>query len=245
MSEVQLRWRNLRTSFARELSAQKQGRSGQGAVKRRKYVYYEQLQFLKTTLEERATTSDQALIQAENRQDNDSDASEAEEDNESQMSPAFAITNPIRRQRGKKETFEESLLNILAEKKEEIDEDKLFLLSLLPPLKKLNTRQKFEAKIDLLRFASKWESVALTPPAPDPQPSLCPHPLAMTHSQLNHQPKFNAESHSIMDSPGQHHVIIPCLGAERFLPNTSSPAIHGGKRKITTLSSMASSPDLY
>ncbi|XP_044751845.1 uncharacterized protein LOC123311811 [Coccinella septempunctata] len=51
----------------------------------------------------------------------------------------------------KTETYEESLLAILKEKKAEpIDEDQSFLLSLVPSFKKLNDAQKLDAKMEFL-----------------------------------------------------------------------------------------------
>ena len=43
--------------FARELKAQKHTKSGQGAIKRRKYVYFDRLLFLLPDVEQRQTES--------------------------------------------------------------------------------------------------------------------------------------------------------------------------------------------
>lgn len=48
-------------------------------------------------------------------------------------------------------SYENKLLNILKEKKsEEIDEDKSFLLSLVPSFKKMTDEQKIDAKMEIL-----------------------------------------------------------------------------------------------
>src|SRR5215469_11165412 len=50
-----------------------------------------------------------------------------------------------------KTTYEESLLEIIKEKsRDDIDEDKYFLMSLVPSFKKLNDEQKFVAKVKFL-----------------------------------------------------------------------------------------------
>ena len=77
--EIQQRWRNLRTCFRRELNKQKQGKSGQAATKRRRYVYFEDLLFLLPTMEDRETVSESTPPQAENDTDNENDLGEAME----------------------------------------------------------------------------------------------------------------------------------------------------------------------
>ena len=50
-----------------------------------------------------------------------------------------------------KTTYEEPLLEIIKEKSsDDIDEDKSFLMSLVPSFKKLNDEQKFIAKVEFL-----------------------------------------------------------------------------------------------
>ena len=55
-----------------------------------------------------------------------------------------------------KTTYEESLLEIIKEKsRDDIDEDKSFLISLVPSFKKLNDEQKFEAKVEFLNVTRR------------------------------------------------------------------------------------------
>jgi hypothetical protein len=51
------KWHSLRSCFARELRLQKQGKSGSGTKKRRKYIYFEKLLFLLPSMENRETRS--------------------------------------------------------------------------------------------------------------------------------------------------------------------------------------------
>lgn len=146
--EIQQRWANLRTCFSREMREQKKGTSGQAAQKRRKYVYFDQLLFLLPTVEERETESN--LEPPESCLDQEDSLVPSEP-------PAVEETPrpPPSSGRPKKKTisYEQSLLDILKEKsdkREEIDEDKTFALSLVPGLKRLSFEKKFEAKMEIM-----------------------------------------------------------------------------------------------
>jgi len=55
-----------------------------------------------------------------------------------------------------KTTYEESLLEIIKEKsRDDIGEDKSFLMSLVPSSKKLNDKQKFVAKVEFLNVMKR------------------------------------------------------------------------------------------
>ncbi|GFG33979.1 hypothetical protein Cfor_07524, partial [Coptotermes formosanus] len=55
-SEIQRKWKNIRDNFRREVQMQKKVASGQGATKRRTYIYFGQLLFLLPTMQERSTS---------------------------------------------------------------------------------------------------------------------------------------------------------------------------------------------
>lgn len=134
--ELQNRWRNLRTCFRRELSKQKLGKSGQAATKRRKYVFFDQLLFLLPTMEDRPTVSDCSPSNInEDKRGSEDDSEVVKETNTSvDDSPINTLQAQKSASHGKSvakknPSYEESLLKILKEKKEEvIDEDKSFLL---------------------------------------------------------------------------------------------------------------------
>lgn len=150
-NELQKRWKNLRTCFKREYDAQKNVASGSGAQKRRKYLYFEQMLFLRDSIESRITSN--SIEQNDNYEKGDVDEHE-----ESQEMTVNTRANPMaksstRRKAPISKSYEESLLQILKEKKDEdkeIDEDKYFLLSLLPSFKKFNEDQKFVARTQIL-----------------------------------------------------------------------------------------------
>ncbi|XP_050304654.1 uncharacterized protein LOC126742131 [Anthonomus grandis grandis] len=155
-NELQKRWKNLRTCFKREYDAQKNIASGSGAKKRRKYLYFEQLLFLRDSIESRISYN--SLEQGtDDVEDNTETREEESEASEATQLRTGAKTDHSRKKIYQKKThqktYEESLLQILREKKDtenEIDEDKYFLLSLLPSLKKFNEDQKFIARTEIL-----------------------------------------------------------------------------------------------
>ncbi|CAG9773364.1 unnamed protein product [Ceutorhynchus assimilis] len=55
--EVQKKWKNLKDRFQKEVRREKAVRSGSAASKKKKYVYYDIMQFLLPQLESRSTES--------------------------------------------------------------------------------------------------------------------------------------------------------------------------------------------
>lgn len=142
--DVQKKWRSLRDSFKKELNLQKNTKSGQGKSNRRKYIYFEQLLFLEPTLEGRQMSGNYTAPM--------SNSSEEQETPQSvtKSTPKRPLTE--RPKKRKTPSYEESLLQILSDnKQEEIDEDKSFLLSLLPSFKQLSPQQKLVVKTQYLQ----------------------------------------------------------------------------------------------
>lgn len=143
--ELQKKWKNLRTCFKREYDAQKNVASGSGAKRRRKYIYFDQLLFLSDSFESRTTSN--------SMQHNDGYQTEDEHDEEMNVNTRADRMAKSSTRRTASKSYEESLLEILKEKKneeKEIDEDKYFLLSLLPSFKKFNEDQKFVARSQIM-----------------------------------------------------------------------------------------------
>lgn len=145
--DVQKKWLNLRTCFSRELKAQKT-KSGQAASKRRKYMYFEKLLFLKSSLDQRPTETN--INSSDSEQEGENVESNATQD----------VTSNVEKQPNKTKKrnsatnnkiadFQQSLLDML---KEDLDEDKNFALSLVPTLKSLSDDEKFQAKIEILQI---------------------------------------------------------------------------------------------
>ena len=103
--EVQKKWHSLRNCFARELRLQKEMKSGQGAKKRRKYIYFEKLFFLLPSVENREHSGNLNVRSSLSDTETESEVAceeatgERRREYERQRKPAT-----------QKETYEESLL---------------------------------------------------------------------------------------------------------------------------------------
>ena len=88
------------------------------------------------------------------------------------------------RKKRSKTTYEESLLGIIKEKsRDDIDEDKYFLIYLVPSFKKLNDEQNFVAKVEFLNVMRRI--------------TFCQHPC-----HVSNQPQF--QSYSNLQGPSVH-----------------------------------------
>ncbi|XP_023706828.1 uncharacterized protein LOC111864070 [Cryptotermes secundus] len=145
---IQKRWSNLRTCFSRELKSQKQTKSGQGAVTRRKYIYFDRLLFLIPDIEQRRTESN--VGPREDETENISDCDIADEG--TPRHPMLSSLPAKKRRLKKNETYEEQLLQILKEKTTAtfVDEDTSFALSLVPTLRFLPEANKLQARTEIL-----------------------------------------------------------------------------------------------
>ena len=163
--ELQKRWKNMKDSLRKALNAQKNQVSGSGQKKRRKYLYFDQLLFLLPTMEQRATSSNYDPI----TDDAEEDVQNVEETDTSietvqnlatnkQTSTCMKATEKKKtgNASGRKVSYEEALLKILKEsREEEVDEDRMFLNSLLPSIKQLNPTKKLKLKMDFLQCIQK------------------------------------------------------------------------------------------
>ena len=167
--ELQKRWKNIKDCFRKELNAQRKQPSGSGQRKRRKYIYFDQLLFVLPILEQRATDSNYEPFNEDDEEsvqsiDGAGTASATDQNDTSSITEQNASPDQDKESmiaRGKKKTsnaggrklsFEESLLNILKEsKEEEADEDKMFLNSLLSSMKQVPPTKKITLKMNILK----------------------------------------------------------------------------------------------
>jgi hypothetical protein len=95
------------------------------------------------------------------------DADERREDEEgSNDGTAETYTgrkNQRERNTSRKINYEQQLLDILKEKSEHIDEDKTFLLSLVPGFKKLDNDQTYWAKMEMLGIMRRAKNMVFQP----------------------------------------------------------------------------------
>lgn len=132
-------------------------------------MFFDQLLFLLPTIEDRPTVSE--CSPSNTNEDKTGSEDDSEVVKETNRSVDHSPINTLQAQKSashaksvakKNPSYEESLLNILKEKKDEvIDEDKSFLLSLVPAFKKLTDTQKMDAKME---FLSTLKRITLSRP---------------------------------------------------------------------------------
>lgn len=169
--ELQRRWKSLRTCFTRELGLQKKERQErdhkEGPFKKRKrYEYFNVMSFLLEPGDE--NTIDREIDSDDDSSDPDplesiktessaydssmhvSNSTRYEVEAEQEPGPANATF--LRPMFERSENLEDKALDMLKDiKKDEEDEDRQFMLSLVPSFRKLKPKQKFEARIEVLR----------------------------------------------------------------------------------------------
>lgn len=159
--ELLSKWKNIRTCFKREYNIQATMAPGSKAKKRRKYIHYDQLSFLLPTVDSKEENSNIIFRNSKSIDWKQCNSVETEKTTArpstsygpkrpSQPYEEVSVEKPSRKP---SKSYEETLLQMLQEKRNEeneIDEDRYFLLSLLPSFRKLNEEQKFMAKTEIL-----------------------------------------------------------------------------------------------
>lgn len=207
---VQRKWKNLRDCFRKEINLQKSSKSGDGRTKRRKYLYFEQLMFLMPSMESRDTSGNYSPPQSHDTGDEEQDDSVSQPATvtaiASSHQPSTSGTSASHRGQTKKRkypTYEESLLHIISQKNEDVDEDKSFLMSLLPSFKKLSPQQKLTTKVEYLQVLNRVMFAAENTSPVQTQPRFVyssvqpPHgyqhaplqSLSYTNNSLQHAPQ--------------------------------------------------------
>lgn len=176
------RWRSLRDGFIKNHRQIKSCPSGSAGGKKKEWVYYKLLQFLIPHIEFKETAGNYS--QAEDIGDATEDAAIASTSTEQEDLPlqfteeTFNVTREdtpieannthlrqetattVSKRRGVKrrvtasESTEDKLLNILSK---ESDDNELFLMSLLPTLKRLRPRQNIQARIKIQQLLQDIE----------------------------------------------------------------------------------------
>lgn len=144
---LQKRWKSIRSCYVREAKRQKNVKSGSGATNRKsEYIYFKQLQFLKRVVAIREESVDE-------------ENSESVNSFEVSELPIQKVTN--KRKATADDPFVQALNNSIAQRRREtaeqrlretaeLDEDRLFLLSMLSTLKNLPPQVKMSTKIKML-----------------------------------------------------------------------------------------------
>ncbi|CAG9771618.1 unnamed protein product [Ceutorhynchus assimilis] len=167
--DIQRKWKNIRDCFRKEINNEKKCKLGHGKRKRRKYIFYDRLLFLLPSMQEKVKKSNES----DNSENEAEDNVETEETSAEQNTYRPPVWRPLtgRHRHPVYVTYEDSNApsnidnndndamseEIKVDRKEpikqdEIDEDKYFLLSLVPSFKNLTADQKFSAKIEFLKI---------------------------------------------------------------------------------------------
>ncbi|XP_045774967.1 uncharacterized protein LOC123873912 [Maniola jurtina] len=167
--EVYKRWRGLRTCFSRELSLQRREKLSAKVKRRKRYEYFEALNFLmpeyENDLEEETMhilnfESDDETAEVAEFDEPKSDEitfqeikSETEIENYSETD-IFMDSDPVQIEPKR----ERDMLDLTRrEKIEERDSDKLFIMSLVPSFRRINPKKKLAAKIELMKVLQRFQ----------------------------------------------------------------------------------------
>uniref|UniRef100_A0A2A4IZR8 BESS domain-containing protein n=1 Tax=Heliothis virescens TaxID=7102 RepID=A0A2A4IZR8_HELVI len=167
--ELQRRWKSLRTCFTRELGMQKKEKlkreQNEPYKKRKRYEHFNLMSFLLEPEEDQngdRDSDDSASDPLESIKHepsgfesmhvSNSSNYEVEVEPEAETSQMNRSEPYLRSMYERSENLEDKILDMLKEiKKDEEDEDRQFMLSLVPSFRKLRAKQKFEARIEILR----------------------------------------------------------------------------------------------
>lgn len=156
--EIQKKWKNIRDYFRKQVQMNEKEKTIHYSRKRRKYIYFDQLLFLLPTIQGRDVSSNYNLERTDENDETEDYAIPTNVENETvQSNESITVPNPKPKKEKREEMrpmrYEDILLQIFNEKRvDEIDEDRNFLLSLVPSLKKLTDEQKFTVKSEFLNI---------------------------------------------------------------------------------------------
>ncbi|CAG9840790.1 unnamed protein product [Diabrotica balteata] len=151
--EVQRRWKSLKDAYQRALKA-RETKSGDGASKKRPYIYEKQMEFLSTTMKSRRTTGtmNNESAKVDGNVNTEEERVIIEDDTSTNDIGNIVIKKTPHKKRKRTDDFDSQLLEILRNSSSAAassnptvapqDKDKMFLLSLLPYVKKMTEFDK-------------------------------------------------------------------------------------------------------
>lgn len=160
---IQRKWKSLRDSFIREINLQeKESRSGCGGSNRKKYIYFEQLQFLihRSTNKRNITLTDDDGSKFHPHRDAVATAAENKDavfDRAKKLSKKrkkLTLANVELKQRTEQ----------ISQKEDEVersDEEQLFLLSLVTEMKKIPEDHRLDARCEIILVIKKWQRLSV------------------------------------------------------------------------------------
>ncbi|KAM4695624.1 uncharacterized protein WCC33_014423 isoform 3-T3 [Rhinophrynus dorsalis] len=200
--EVQTRWRSLKDCFRRELILQKkEGKDGSLPTKRKQYVFFERLLFLLPILDTEPNRGNGSESRATSKASLEkSDGSDTELVASPCVQQVTVTRPPAKKYKRHKATemaeFEDEIIGFMEKmknlkelsKEEEKDEDKLFLLSLLPAMKRVPKEKKMDLKIEMMQVLQRAVSPTFHSTPQNTPPHCHQAPYYRTQTQNWHLP---------------------------------------------------------
>ncbi|KAK3866552.1 hypothetical protein Pcinc_027936 [Petrolisthes cinctipes] len=153
---LQRRWKSLKDCFRREQVQRKKG-AEDSRFRKRQYIYYNHLLFLANPSESQQAIKDDCSTEADDFESKSEDMS-LDADTPRPPPPARPHKRPrahVDHQTTRDDEEELLDIKIHESRDDDVDEDKLFLMSLIPGFRKLSDEIKFEAKIEMLKVMRK------------------------------------------------------------------------------------------
>lgn len=165
--DLQKRWKSLRSCFTREIAEQKKESEDPNYVRlRKKYAYFDQMSFLldPDTVKDNDPDSIRDvpnIIDDKSDSDTDEDPLDDNDDDgegnvsikhELEIEGAYQPMETANCEKLATREYNDKIIEVLEDmKKGEEDEDRQFMLSLVPSMRQLSAKQKFTAKIAILK----------------------------------------------------------------------------------------------
>ncbi|CAK1555517.1 unnamed protein product [Leptosia nina] len=161
--DMQKRWKNLRTCFTREVSLQRKERfKMENAIpfrKRKTYNHFEELSFLLDDNPEQITDlkgSDDDNDPLDPHYEAEDIELSFQDSNSEHVNIGNIVPDYELQGYNKSEEIESKMIKVIKDmKKDEDDDDRQFVMSLLPLFRKLSDRRKLEARIEVLKVLQK------------------------------------------------------------------------------------------
>ncbi|KAK7074956.1 hypothetical protein SK128_015336 [Halocaridina rubra] len=151
---LQRKWKSLRDCYTRERQRLAKIKSGSSVARKTQYVYYNRLSFLQRVIKGRDTSNNMEEAAAEERP------------SDSEQPSTTSTVQHVEAGKGKRKRVDDissevqCLVNVLQagmqsreerEKRNEEDEDRLFLLSLLTPMKRIPEHLRFGVRMEIMQ----------------------------------------------------------------------------------------------
>ncbi|XP_045110392.1 uncharacterized protein LOC123504133 [Portunus trituberculatus] len=211
--EIQMRWRNIRDSFMKDCKKFKtEHKSGTRPVKYRRYIFADQLSFLKKVGVEKIA-SNVPSTRVEDKKDNAAV-------NEATVQPKVC-SKPMKKR--KTISLEERMIRFLEDKEEEKDPDYYFFKSILPSVRALQEHQKLEFRMEVLKILHNFSY------SKRPEDHTAPQTLSsvLTHLTQHNHSAF-PRSHSRVIYPDISDISVPSTSGKICKtppPSTPSPEV--------------------